>query len=165
MFETQTQYILFLVTVIVMLIVFSTITNCFYASLVASAPSKLTLTKLTSALKRQPTAACTGRRRTTATTRRTTRALTCRERPSTTTATRRPQARAATSHCRTRCARRTARSSTSAASAPRPLASCPTWRWEMFTDKRCFYFISFIILSECKKCAPNVHSKVLFNYS
>jgi hypothetical protein len=30
-------------------------------------------------------------------------------------------------------------------------------------DSLCFYFISFIILSKCKKCAPNVHNKVLFN--
>jgi hypothetical protein len=34
---------------------------------------------------------------------------------------------------------------------------------EMFTNKRCFYFISFIILSKYKKCAPYVHNKVLFN--
>jgi len=41
-------------------------------------------------------------------------------------------------------------------------AQCPL-HLEMFTNKRCFYFISFSILSKCKKCAPNVHNKVLAN--
>ncbi len=47
---------------------------------------------------------------------------------------------------------------------PKASGSTPaTLKCSQIKDSLCFYFMSFIILSECKKWAPNVHTKVLFN--